>query len=388
MGSIFKTSSYENSDQKFWIDCSGSNPVKSELIESHLCVPRSDGTLKKLKFSLDFQNIYLLDRSGSPKKMSGLFCKFTEPFQESNSLEERFGFRIFTDTVFQDFYAEDQNLLERWITALEKVSLFNQIELDYKFIEELNSGSFGTVYLTEGIFESGLYAVKCVKKSSLDSPKDIRNLRNEITVGRAIEHPNIAKLLKVYESSRRVYLVFEFIDSKELTQKLNRDGMFSEEKAAKVIKELLETLDYIHHQGIAHRDVKLDNLMVDDSKVKLIDFGLACPKINQGSTTKCGTPGYVAPEVLRGEVYNSKVDLFSAGVVLFAMLFGKLPFSSNGIKEVLTRNEECRVKFPKNQVSEEAIDLLKKLLQADPSRRPNASDAITHPWIRKKSCSK
>ena len=384
MESIFKTSSYGNSDQKFWIDCN-SNLIKSKLIESHLSIPKSDGTLKKLKFCLDSHNIYLLDRSGSPKKMSGLFWKFTEPFQESNSLEERFGFRIFTDAVFQDFYAEDQNLLERWITALEKVSLFNQIELDYKFIEELNSGSFGTVYLTEGIFQSGLYAVKCIEKRSLDSPKDIRNLRNEITAGRAAEHPNIAKLLKVYESSRRVYLVFEFIDCKDLTQKLNRDGVFSEEKAAKVIKELLETLDYIHHQGIAHRDVKLDNLMVDDSKVKLIDFGLACPNINQGSTTKCGTPGYVAPEVLKGQVYNSKVDLFSAGVVLFAMLFGKLPFSSNGIKEVLTRNEECRVKFPKNQVSEEAIDLLKKLLQADPSRRPNASDAINHPWIRRKN---
>ena len=147
---------------------------------------------------------------------------------------------------------------------------------------------------------------------------------NEITILRELEHPFILKFNSLYKFDNKFHLITELVDSETLYDFILREETLLEESAALIIKYLLEALVYLEENGIIHRDIKLENILVvyesDDIKIKLIDFGLAI-KINEVTGTKkiFGSPGYIAPEILRGSEYSTKTDVFSAGVILYTL---------------------------------------------------------------------
>lgn len=141
---------------------------------------------------------------------------------------------------------------------------------------------------------------------------------------RAITHENIIRLYEVYESDKYIHLVFEYLEGGELFERIKSKGSYQEKDAMNVMKNLLLALDYLHNQGIIHRDLKPENLILaskeNDYSLKIADFGLASEiKTGENLFLRCGSPGYVAPELLEDQGYNTKADIFSAGIILYVM---------------------------------------------------------------------
>jgi serine/threonine protein kinase len=225
------------------------------------------------------------------------------------------------------------------------------------------------------------YALKVLQKGGKLNPK------GELFAHLQLQHPHIASLFKVYEEDDQVSLVMELCHGGELYDRLNDSGRFPEAVAARCIRQVLEAVAHIHSKGFVHTDIKLENIMFasrgDTATVKLIDFGFCQPCIGEKQLcTKQGTLGYMAPEVLRGH-YSSKCDLFSIGVVAFAMLSGRSPFGMTNPETTEQRISDGSYSFKKgwDGVSELAKDFIKKLLAHDPKQRLSAPDALQHPWF-------
>jgi serine/threonine protein kinase len=176
-------------------------------------------------------------------------------------------------------------------------------------------------------------------------------LYNEITIMRTLSHPNIVELLEVYENEKYLYLVLELLSGGELFEKIASKNTFTLRQTQEVMKCLLLALDYLHANKIMHRDLKPENLLLiddaDEMKIKVADFGLCTyvsPDFNY-EFKRCGTPGFVAPEVLLDQKYTEKVDIFSAGVIFYMLLTGKSPFDDKHYKAVLKKNKDCNINF-------------------------------------------
>lgn len=173
---------------------------------------------------------------------------------------------------------------------------------------------------------------------------------NEINMMRIIDHPNVIKLYEVFETDNHINLVLELLRGGELFDKVVDKGFYTEKDAAGLMKKLLGALDYMHTKGIMHRDLKPENLILanteDDVEVKIADFGLATyVDIDEQLFRRCGTPGYVAPEILADQPYDHKVDIFSAGVILYILLSGASPFYGDSYNEILLKNKKCEVSY-------------------------------------------
>ena len=199
----------------------------------------------------------------------------------------------------------------------------------------------------------------------------------------------------MYESERYIHLVFEYLEGGELFERIKSKGLYQESDAVAVMRNILNALDYLHNSGIVHRDLKPENLILasrdNDFNLKIADFGLAS-SIVKGELLylRCGSPGYVAPELLEDKGYYQKADIFSAGVILYVMYFkyfyifrltGRPAFPGSNIHEILMKNKRCDISFPPkywDKISREAKDLVHKMLHKDPRLRSSAREALSH----------
>lgn len=225
----------------------------------------------------------------------------------------------------------------------------NGIENDFKFLKKIGKGSFADVYLASDLGTQELVAVKAINKSHyLRNPGGTIALINEISIMKKLDHPNIIKIHRIYESDTHVSLVLDYLEGGELFQRILQKGRYDEKDASKLTEKLLRVLDYMSSLNIVHRDIKLENIILvskeSDVEIKLIDFGLAC-EITQDVTLRCGSPGYISPEILKKQPYNTKVDVFSVGIILYIMLSGRSPFHGRSNDEILIRNRDCRLSF-------------------------------------------
>jgi len=214
-------------------------------------------------------------------------------------------------------------------------------------------------------------------------------LEREIDIMKKLQHPNIIQLMEVIDTPQTLYLVLEFAGGGELFDAIVNKGQYSEPEAINIVKQILEAIQYIHDNGIAHRDLKPENLLLADSKdgkefVKIADFGLSKDFGEEALQTSCGTPDYVAPEVLMGEPYDMAVDIWSIGVITYVLLCGFPPFYGDVQKELFDNIMSGNYDFPDPEwtdVSEEAKDFIKKILVVNPAKRMTAEEALQHPWI-------
>ena len=259
----------------------------------------------------------------------------------------------------------------------------------YEFIKELGKGSYGHVYRCQNKETGNVYACKKMSKKKI---KNKKQFQTELNLLKATDHPNIIKLYDIYEDSHYIYLIMEecnggeFFDS--LAKRAKEKNMYTEKECAKIFRQILEAVNYLHAHGVCHRDLKPENILfsnvADDSSLKLIDFGLS--KVLDGENELKGTVGttfYMAPEVIQGN-YNEKCDLWACGVILYIMLCGKPPFYSQDEEEL--KKKICSMKYsfdyPEfNKVSKDAINLIKKLL-IEPEKRLSASEVLSEPWIK------
>lgn len=264
----------------------------------------------------------------------------------------------------------------------------------YKLEDDLGMGSFATVKSATHK-KSGLqYAVKIISKQSLNEDDRI-GLQNEIDILTHVDHPNIVKLYEVYEDADSYSLVMELMTGGELFDTILEKEQYSEKEAAETVRPIIDAINYCHSLNIIHRDIKPENLLYSSKDpatriIKVSDFGLARFISNETlAITTCGTPGYVAPEILEQRPYGKECDYWSIGVVLYILLCGFPPFYDQDNMVLFEKIKHGKYDFPSpvwDQISEEAKDIIRNLLVVDPSRRWNSDQLLRHPWILGETC--
>ena len=260
----------------------------------------------------------------------------------------------------------------------------------------LGSGISGTVRECTHKKTGHKYAVKSLDLDKIGDEKGLEHLKSEILIMSELDHPSIVRLEEVYESRGEIYLVQELCHGGELFDKLEaqEDYHYSEGKCARLVKQMLSSVRYIHSKGIVHRDLKLENFLFstkeNDSELKLIDFGLS-KHFHEGEimSEAVGTPYTIAPETMKGQ-YDERVDLWAIGVITYLLLSGETPFGGNGGEEplwevrdrILSGKYEFEPDYIWRSVSDSAKDFINGLLKLDPDERiSSAEQAQQHPWI-------
>jgi calcium-dependent protein kinase len=307
----------------------------------------------------------------------------------SKEQSDIFGFKLIRNGQQTELYARTKEQQEKWISVLKQFCILTNFNVLYHNIKVLGKGRFAEVRWVKRKADNADFAVKTFSKNSLTTAdKSQASIINEINIMRKVVQDNIIILYEVHENDSSIFLVLEFLKGGDLHERLKK-GIYCEKEACIVMKKILTALDFLHGQGIMHRDLKLDNILLKDKEndldIKLADFGLAaCASQGELLFIRCGTPGYVAPEILNNEKYDYKVDIFSAGVILYMLLTGTPPFFGS-LSELLLKNKNCEIDFNLQelgfQVSEHCIDILKKMLAHDPADRVTAHEALQHRWI-------
>ncbi|CAN0888511.1 Serine/threonine-protein kinase PEPKR2 [Linum grandiflorum] len=255
----------------------------------------------------------------------------------------------------------------------------NRIEDDYTFGATLGQGKFGSVSLCRSKVSGEEFACKTLKKGE-------ETVHREVEIMQHLSgHPGVVTLHAVYEELEFFHLVMEFCSGGRLIDQMVGEDQYSEQRAANVFKDVLLVIKYCHEMGVVHRDIKPENiLLVSSGKIKLADFGLAM-RISNGQKLSglAGSPAYVAPEVLQGN-YSEEVDIWSAGVLLHALLTGGLPFQGDSLESVFEAIKSAKLDFQTgiwDSVSKPARDLLSRMLARDVSARITADEALRHPWV-------
>lgn len=257
---------------------------------------------------------------------------------------------------------------------------------DFKFVKELGQGRFGKVVKARELKTNYTVALKILQKNQLSKLNAEVQLRREIEIQSELNHPNILRLFGFFYDDVRIYLILEYAPGGELYKHLkNCGGTFEEGEAAKYISNLASAIRHCHSKGVIHRDLKPENLLLDaNNNLKIADFGWSVHAVRTTRRgTMCGTLDFLAPEMCEGRQYDSAVDLWSIGVLLYEMLYGKPPFEEKSEYKTKERIKQVDLIFPESTVSEEAKHLICCLLRRNPTKRISLPKLLTHPWIIK-----
>lgn len=260
----------------------------------------------------------------------------------------------------------------------------------YELGRELGRGEFGVTYLCTDKETGEEFACKSISKNKLRTAVDIDDVRREVEIMRLLPpHPNIVSLKDTYEDDSAVQIVMELCAGGELFDRIVARGHYTERAAAVVTKTIVEVVQVCHKNGVMHRDLKPENFLFANEKesapLKAIDFGLSVfftP--GERFTEIVGSPYYMAPEVLK-RYYGQEVDVWSAGVILYILLCGVPPFwaeTEQGVAKAIIRSVIDFKRDPWPRVSENAKDLVRKMLDPDPKRRLTAQEVLDHPWLQ------
>ena len=266
---------------------------------------------------------------------------------------------------------------------------YRNIKDTYKIEATLGKGSFATVKKAKNRATGERFAVKVLSKKKM-SEEDKKAMENEIEILKQVDHPNIVKLIDVFEDERHWCLVMELMQGGELFDEILEKEHFSEYEAREATKAIIDAIAYCHEKGICHRDIKPENLLLSSKELgitslKIADFGLARSlEENSLASTTCGTPGYVAPEVLMQKPYGKECDYWSIGVVTFILLSGTPPFYEEDNFALFEQIKGCKYEFDEESwagVSQEARDFVSAIMVADPGVRLNCQQMMAHPWM-------
>ena len=274
--------------------------------------------------------------------------------------------------------------------SLEKSEEFKKIKSKkkpnkgpYLLGEALGEGAFAKVRLATQIHIKEKCAIKIVDKRLLEDTKDIQRLKKEIKILKSIRHKNIIQLFDIMESKTNLYFVMEYCKGGELFDYIVKNKRLNEREACVFFQQIINGVEYLHKQGIIHRDLKPENLLLDyNNNIKISDFGLSTFFAkNNYLQTACGTPSYAPPEMLEGLQYNGEAsDIWSCGIILYAMLCGTLPFTESK-EEIIVRKIKTHDYSIPQYLSKEAQDILYHILKINPEERFTIEGIKRHPWF-------
>lgn len=257
----------------------------------------------------------------------------------------------------------------------------------YEIGRQLGQGTFAKVYYARDLTTGQSVAIKMIDKEKVLRIGLMDQIKREISIMRIVRHPNVLQLFKVMATRSKIYFVLEYAKGGELFNKLAK-GKLSEDAARKYFHQLITAVDYCHSRGVYHRDLKPENLLMDECEtLRVSDFGLSAlteSKWQDGLLhTACGTPAYVAPEVLSRKGYNgAKADVWSCGVILFVLAASYLPFHEKNLIEMYRKISKAEYKCPRF-FSAELKELLQGILDPDPNTRMSIARVKRSAWYKK-----
>lgn len=351
-------------------------------------------------FILTQENLFYLQSIETPKIIAYMPTLWVRvdymPNIKSTPNASYHGFRFIRNMQYVDLYCDDDLNFNEWKEQLCKVFLQCDFHTKFNTIKMIGKGSFARVYLIENKRTKKQFAVKAFSKEYLLSqPKGKESLMNEIEVMQQLKHPYIMSLEEIHESKNSIYLVVELLEGGELLHYISSKDTLTTADYYQVMKCILEALSYMNEKKIMHRDLKPDNMILKEKNklnqctLKIVDFGLSTRyDIPEYLFKRCGTPGYVAPEVINAPSnvnihYSPKCDVFSVGVIFYIMITQKSPFDGKSFKEILQKNKNCQIDYnhPKLMNDQNARDLIMRMLDKNPDARISAKDALRHKFF-------
>ena len=257
---------------------------------------------------------------------------------------------------------------------------------DYEIKETIGKGTFSVVKLGINKITKEKVAIKILKKKKMQKSKDKSRLEREISILKRLNHINVIKIYKITEELENYYIVMEYCENGELFNYIVAHQRLSEEETSYFFYQLINGLDYIHHKNIVHRDLKPENLLLSkDNILKIVDFGLSNYYYLDGKllSTPCGSPCYASPEMVCGNRYNGfRIDIWSCGIIIFAMICGYLPFEDPDNEILFKKIMKCEVDYP-DYLSDDVLDIMNKIIVVDPNKRYNIEQIKKHPFYLK-----
>eukprot|EP00026_Physarum_polycephalum_P003177 Phypoly_transcript_03187.p1 GENE.Phypoly_transcript_03187~~Phypoly_transcript_03187.p1 ORF type:complete len:717 (+),score=118.81 Phypoly_transcript_03187:138-2288(+) len=249
----------------------------------------------------------------------------------------------------------------------------------------LGKGGFAKCYEVRDLTTNQIYAAKVVAKNTLTKSRAKQKLTAEIKIHRSLHHTHIVKFEHFFEDHENVYILLEMCNQKSMMELIRRRGTLTEMEARYYLLQVISATKYMHSCRVIHRDLKLGNLFLNNMQIKIGDFGLAAKLDHDGQRKKtiCGTPNYIAPEILEGTNGHSyEVDIWSLGVILYTLIIGKPPFETKDVKSTYKRIKANMYSFPDSvPISECAKSLIRRILHTVPEARPNIDEMLQHPFF-------
>lgn len=259
---------------------------------------------------------------------------------------------------------------------------------NYELGKTLGEGSFAKVKYAKNIRTGDSVAIKIIDRDRVLRHKMVEQIKREISTMKLIKHPNVLKLIEVMASKTKIYIVLELVNGGELFDKIAKYGKLKEDEARQYFQQLINAVDYCHSRGVYHRDLKPENLLLDSFGIlKISDFGLSAfsKQVREDGLlhTACGTPNYVAPEVLSDKGYDGTAsDIWSCGVILFVLMAGYLPFDEPNLLALYRKVHKAEFSFP-SWFSSSSKKLIRQILDPSPLSRMTISEILENDWFKK-----
>lgn len=263
------------------------------------------------------------------------------------------------------------------VTHGHRHNLKNRFELK----KTLGEGTYGKVKLAVSRTTGEQVAIKYIKKSKIKDEHDLARIRREIKIMSSLRHPQVVNVYEVFENKDKIILVMECADGGELYDYINNNRL-TEKDARRIFRQIVSAIAYCHQNGIVHRDLKLENILLDhNNNAKIADFGLSNFFNNDDMLkTYCGSPLYASPEIVSGQpYYGPEVDCWSLGVVLYTLVYGTMPFDGTDFKKL--RNQITTGDYYEPEKPSEAAGLIRHLLTVNPKKRATITDIVSHWWV-------
>ena len=265
-------------------------------------------------------------------------------------------------------------------------------EHDYKKLQILGEGTFSTVYEAQNRITDIMRAMKIIKRQKHSSEQEKIEITNEINILKTMDHPNIVKIFEFYSNKDSYSIIMEYCRGGQLVSEIKNYGPFDEKYTAYVMYQIFSAINYCHSMNIIHRDLKPENILIVSKNksnnypnIKIGDFGMSkVVEKNAIQNLVVGTIYYVAPEVIKKK-YNEKCDIWSCGVIMYVLLTKKPPFNGEMTEEIIASIEKGEYDLkssPFDKISNNALDLIQKLLNKDVEKRISAQEALNHPWFK------